>query len=101
MKMRDLLLIAGMIGIAGAAHAADKASYDAAMAAAGKTEAHAKALQSRWVPTEAALKAARAAAAAGDFARATALAQRAEALAAASVAQAKEQKTLWHAAVLR
>ena len=84
-----------------AAHAADRAGFTAAYAKASATEAEAGTLQDRWTTTETVMKQAREAAASGDYADATALARRAQALAAASVAQAREQAKLWPNAVVR
>ncbi|MBU6498645.1 MAG: hypothetical protein KGJ41_07220 [Rhodospirillales bacterium] len=90
-----------LLAAAGSGHAADKATFDATLAAAIKADQQAAALHNRWVPTEAALKEAKAAAAGGDFEKATALAKKAQALAERSVQQAEEQKKLWQNAVLR
>lgn len=81
--------------------AADQASYDAALKAAQAAEKQAGALDARWTTTEETLQEAEKAAAAQDYAKATALAQHAEALAKASIVQANEQKTAWRAAVIR
>jgi len=94
------LLVPLLVPLAGA-RAADRAGYDAAIAKATATEAEAGKLQDRWTTTEAVLKQARTAAAAGDYAHATALAQHAQALAAASVVQAQQQAKLWPNAVVR
>jgi predicted nucleic acid-binding Zn-ribbon protein len=91
------LSLTGFAGVALAASAEDfKAAYDKAEAA----EKEAKALKNQWSPTESALKTAKAAADAGKFDDAVKQAQHAEALAKASVAQAKEQETAWTQAVV-
>ena len=64
-------------------------------------EQEAGTLKNQWIPTEQALAAAKKAAAAGDFDTAVFQAQLADALAKASIAQAKEQQTAWRAGVIR
>ncbi len=81
--------------------AASEADARAALAAAEAAENDAGALKNRWTTTEQALSAARKAAAAGDFAAAVEQAHQAEALAKASIAQAKEQESAWRAAIIR
>jgi hypothetical protein len=81
--------------------ASTQADYDSAIAAALAAEQDAGALKNQWLPTEQALAAAKKAAAAGDFDAAVAQANRAEALAKASIAQAKEEDTAWKAGVIR
>jgi hypothetical protein len=80
---------------------AGEADYKAALAAAEAAEQQAAGLKNRWTTTEEALAAARAAAASGDFDTAAKKAQLAEALAQASIAQAREQVDAWQAAVIR
>lgn len=58
-------------------------------------------LRNQWTTTAKTLKAAKAAADAGDFDKATKLAHEAEALANASIAQVKREETLWKDAVIR
>ncbi|MDE2516618.1 MAG: hypothetical protein KGL12_11370 [Rhodospirillales bacterium] len=100
-----LCLVLGLglaCGFAGAARAAGtQAGYDAAIKAAEAAEHQAGLTHDQWTPTVEALKAAHAAAAAKDFAKATELAQHAEALAQLSIAQAQSEQTAWHSAVLR
>ena len=81
--------------------ASTQVDFDAAIAAALAAEQDAGALKNQWLPTEQALAAAKKAAEAGDFDTAVAQAKRAEALAKASIAQAKEQDTAWKAGVIR
>jgi hypothetical protein len=81
--------------------ASTQAEYDAALAAAIAAETEAGALKNQWIPTEQALAAAKKMAAVGSFDNATALAKQAEALAKASIAQAKEQQDAWKAGVIR
>jgi len=101
--MRMIFAMAGLVLLtaAGAAQAAStQADFDAALAAANTAEKEAATLKNRWTTTEQALAAAKKAAAAGDFDTAVKDAQHAEALAKASIAQAKEQDTAWKAAVI-
>jgi len=81
--------------------AESEASFKEALASAEVAEQQAARLKNRWIPTEQALAEAKKAAAAGDFDAAVAAARQAEALANASIAQAKEQEGAWHAAVIR
>src|SRR5271155_3843761 len=85
--------------LAGAARAASTAAdYKTALAAAEAAEIEAGSLNNRWTTTEQALAAAKMAAAANDFDAAVKDAQQAEALAKASIAQAREQAEAWKAA---
>jgi hypothetical protein len=85
-----------------AAHAASsEADFKTALAAAESAEKDAGALKNQWTPTEQALAAAKKAAAANDFDTAIKQAQQAEALAKASIAQAREQQDAWKAGVVR
>ena len=87
---------------AGAAQAAStEADFKTAMAVAETAEQDAGTLKNQWIPTEQALAAAKKAAAGGDFDTAVAEAKEAEALAKASIAQAKEQQSAWRAGVIR
>jgi hypothetical protein len=95
------ILVLGLVLIAGPALAADQAAATAALAGAEQTEAQAGKLLNRWLPTEAALKAARAAMAKQDWDTALAQATLAHALAERSVEQATEQKTVWQDAVIK
>jgi hypothetical protein len=104
MRTRTMIRLAVVLSVAGLASAAFAASADdfkTAYAKAETAEKGAAALQNRWTATEATLKKAKAAADAGNFDDAVKLAQHAEALANASVAQAKEQEKLWPDAVVR
>ena len=90
--MRVWICVAVTLLLAGAAQAAStEADFKTALAAAEAAEQDAGALKNQWIPTEQALAAAKKAAAAGDFDTAVAQAKEAEALAKASIAQAKEQ----------
>jgi len=83
------------------AAAADATQFKAAYEAAVAANREAGALKDQWTTTAAALKEAEAAAAAGKYDEAVRLAQQAEALAKASIVQAKEQNEAWRAAVIR
>ncbi|KDM68491.1 MULTISPECIES: hypothetical protein [Acidiphilium] len=100
MKRMAWVLAATVLGL-GIAHAAGKDDAARAIAAAAAKMKTAAALEDQWTPTVAAFKAAKAADAAGDYAKAEASAKRAEALAAASIAQARSQKHLWRNEVPR
>jgi anti-sigma factor ChrR (cupin superfamily) len=81
--------------------ASTEADFKSALAAAEAAEKDAGALKNQWTTTEQALAAAKKAAAGNDFDTAVKQAQQAEALAKASIAQAKEQQDAWQAAVIR
>jgi hypothetical protein len=90
-----------MTGIASAPAADSEADFKSAMAAAEAANKEAAALKNQWTTTAQQLAAAKQAAAAGDFDKAGSLAKLAEALAKASIAQAKEQQEAWRAAEIR
>jgi hypothetical protein len=94
--MRNIALVA-VLSLAGAmpARAASEADFKAAYAAAEAAEKQADQLRNKWTTTESHLKAAKAAAAAGDFDAGIAAAREAEALALASIYQATTEKTRW------
>ena len=96
-----LTVVAVAMGLATAAFAASADDFKAAYAKAEAAENQAGALKNQWTTTEAALKAAKKAADAGNYDEAVKQAQQAEALADASIAQAKEQATAWKKAVVR
>ena len=81
--------------------ASSESDYKAALAKAEAAEKEAGILKNQWTTTEQSLAAAKKAAAAGNFQAAVETAEQAEALAKASIAQAKEQETAWKAAVVR
>ena len=95
------LLVVALVAFAAPAFAADQTSAAAALAAAAQAEAQAASLGNRWVPTEAALKAAREAVARQDWDTTLAEATQAHAMADRAIEQAREQKTLWRDAVIR
>ena len=96
-----IAVILSVVGFATAALAASADDFKAAYAKAEAAMKHAHALKNEWTTTGAALKAAKAAADFGKFDEAVAHAQQAEALANASIAQAKEQEKLWPEVVVR
>jgi hypothetical protein len=81
--------------------AGNEADFKSALAAAESANKEAGALKNQWTTTAQQLTAARQAATGGDFDKATSLAKQAEALAKASIAQAKEQQEAWRAAEIR
>ena len=97
---RALFVTLGLLAATAAHAAGTQADFDAAYAAAQSAEKGAGALKNQWTTTEQVLAAAKKAAAAGDFDSAVSQARQAEALAKASIAQAKEQETAWKAAVI-
>ena len=103
MRTRTLIGLAVALSVGGFATTALAATADDYKAAAAKAEAaikEAHALKNEWTTTAKAMKAAKKAADAGKFDAAVKDAQEAEALAKASVAQAKEQKKIWKDAVV-
>ena len=104
MRTRALIRLAVVLSVGGFATAAFAATADDFKAAYAKAEAaikQAHALKNEWTTTASELKAAKAAGDAGKFDDAVKHAQEAEALANASIAQAKEQEKLWPQAVVR
>lgn len=99
-RLFPLLALAALMPSAPSAHAATQGDFAAAFKAAQAAEQQADQLRNRWTPTEQALKAAQKAAAAQDYDKAVVLANRAEALAKASIAQVQEQDRLWRSAVV-
>ncbi len=96
-RLAALLLLAGPATAAIAASADDFNSADAEAEAAREQSL---ALKAQWTTTESELKAAQKAAESGDYDQAVALARHAEALAKASMAQAKEEQAAWTQAVI-
>ncbi|MGH6672336.1 MAG: hypothetical protein ACRECV_10245 [Xanthobacteraceae bacterium] len=104
MRTRNLIGLTIMLSLAGFATAALAASADDFKVALAKAEAvnnEAGTLKNQWTTTAATLKAAQTAAAAGNYDQAIKDAQQAEALANASIAQAKDQAAIWKQAVIR
>lgn len=103
MRNKALIRLAVIVSVAGFATASLAASVDDFKTAYAKAEAATKqahALKNEWTTTAKALKAAKKAADAGNFDEAVKQANKAEALANGSVAQAKEQAKLWPEAVI-
>ena len=90
-----------LLGVPVAAHAADKAQAETAIAGAVSAEDAAARLGNRWIPAEASLKAAKAALASGNWDTAVTEATKARLLAERAVEQSNEQKTVWRDAVIR
>jgi uncharacterized protein YceK len=103
MRTRALIRLAVILSVAGFATAAFAASADDFKAAYAKAEAankQAGAMKDQWTTTASELKAAKKAADAGKFDDALKHAKEAEALANASIAQAKDEEKNWTKAVI-
>jgi hypothetical protein len=102
MKKVFLLAVTLTFGLgASAAFAASADDFNAAYAKADAAQKRAVQMKAAWTTTADALKNAKKAADAGKFDDAVALAQQAEALADASMAQAKDEQQRWRDAVIR
>lgn len=99
--MRMLLVCLFSVWLPAAAHAADKAQAETAVAGAVSAEDAAARLGNRWIPAEASLKAAKAALISGNWDTAVTEATKARLLAERAVEQSNEQKTAWRDAVIR
>jgi len=97
--MHALFILALVVPTAALAASAD--DFNAALAKAEAASKEAGALKNQWTTTAQTIAAAKKAAEAGKFDDAVKLAQHAEELAQASIAQAKEQETAWTQAVIR
>jgi len=95
------LMLLAMLASASSSYAASSKDFASYYAAAISAEKQAGVLHHQWTTTEAVLKEAQAANAQKHEARAIALARKAEALAKASIKQAKQQNTLWRDAVIK
>jgi hypothetical protein len=98
--MRKRLLLAGVLTVAmiravPALAGGSEAEFQTALAAAEAANKEAGALKNQWTTTAQEIAAAKKAASAGEFDKGASLARAAEALARASIAQAKEQATAW------
>lgn len=103
-KMKLTLSLASVLLIAAATSAlaaGSEADFKAAYAAAEAANKEAASLRNQWTTTAAALTAAKKAADSGDFDRAVASLKEAEALAKASIFQAKSEKESWKALEIR
>lgn len=104
MRSRALIRLAVILSVAGLTTATLAASADDFKAALAKAEAATKqagALKNQWTTTMNTLAAAKKAADSGNFDEAVKHANEAEALANASIAQAKGEETAWTDAVVR
>jgi hypothetical protein len=104
MRKRFLIQMVVVMSVGGFVTAAMAASADDFKAAYAKAEAASKQaldMKTGWLTTGKELKAAKKAAADGKFDDAVKHANKAEALAKASIAQSEEQKKLWKDAVIR
>jgi hypothetical protein len=81
--------------------ASSEADFTAAYAAAEAAHQEAGALRNQWTVTAAALAEAKKAAGKGDFDQAVAASKEAEALAKASIFQARDEKEAWKAREIR
>ncbi len=98
LSLASALLIATIMSVLAAGSEAD---YKIAYAAADAANKQAGNLRNQWTVTAAALAAAKKAADAGDFDAAIASSKEAEALAKASIYQAKSEKEAWKALEIR
>jgi hypothetical protein len=96
-----LIVVAGSFSTVSTASAGTASEFDAAYTAASQAEQQAGILRNQWLPTETALKAAAEAAGRKDYDAAIALAREAQALAAASIEQARSEAKLWQNAVVK
>jgi hypothetical protein len=96
-----LALALSVAGVSIAAAAGTEADFKSALAAAEAANKQAGALKNQWTTTAQVLAAAKKAADDRKYDEAIALAKQAEALAKASIYQAKEQEEAWKAAVIR
>ena len=96
-----MVVVLAIAGFAGAAFAASADDFKAALAKAEAAHKEAGGLKNQWTTTADEMKKAKAAADAGKFDDAVKMAEHAEALANASIAQAKEQATAWKDAIVR
>ena len=99
--MKRFVVFVALTVLAMPAYAATRAEAEAALADAQKAEAEAAKYDNRWVPAEAALKAAETAIAHQDWDAAVAGANTARTMGLRAVEQSKEQETAWHDAVIR
>ena len=104
MRTRFLIqaaFVLSIVGASGAALAANADDFKAALAKAQAANKQAGEIKNQWTTTASTITDAEKAAAEGKFDDAVKLAEHAEALANASIAQAKEQETAWSKAVVR
>ena len=101
MKRSLTLAMLLALSFAPTARAATEADYKAAYAAAEAASKEAAGMRNQWTTTVSTLAAAKKAGDGGDFDRAVAAANEAEALAKASVFQATSEKEAWKAMEIR
>ncbi len=103
MRIRHLVATIAMLSLVGltSALAGPAEDFNAAYAKAEAASRQAAAMKTQWATTVAALGAAKKAGDAGKYDEAIELARHAEALANASIAQAKQQAADWTQAVIR
>jgi hypothetical protein len=103
MRVHHLVALAALVSLVAldAALAGPAEDFAAAYAKAETASKEAAAMKMQWLPTASALAAAKKAGEAGKYDEALALAREAEALANASLAQAKEQAADWTNAEIR
>ncbi|WP_430650211.1 hypothetical protein [Bradyrhizobium lablabi] len=101
MPKSALVLILVAAGPISASAAGSEDDFKAAYAAAEAANKEAGKLRNQWTTTANTLAAAKKAADAGDFDKATASAKEAEALAKASIFQATSEKTRWREMEIR
>jgi hypothetical protein len=96
-----LALLSMIAGVRSTSAAGSETEFKAAFAAAETANAEAGRLRNQWTVTATALMDAKKAAAKGDFDEAIALSKEAEALAKASIFQARHEKEAWKDLVIR
>jgi hypothetical protein len=104
MRIRTLIRLAvvlAVLGPVGTALAASEEEFKAAYAKAEALDKQSTAMKTHWTTTSGALKAAKKAADAGKFDEAIKHAHEAEALANASIHQAKDEEKNWTQAIIR
>jgi hypothetical protein len=95
------VLVLALLATGAARAASSEDDYKAAYAAAEAANKEAGKLRNQWTTTANTLAAAKKAAEAGEFDKATASAKEAEALAKASIFQATSEKTRWREMEIR
>ena len=101
LRVTGSALLALLLGAVTSAAGADEAGFRSAYAAAEAAARQASALRNQWTTTVSTLAAASKAAEGGDYDRALAQAQEAEALARASIYQAESEKAAWKVLEIR
>ena len=99
--MRCVVTVLVLLSLAPGAFAATKEQAEMALTNAIQAEDAAAAAGNRWLPAETALKAAKAALAAGSWDQAVTQASTAKAMAVRALEQSREQDAAWRDAVIR